>query len=217
MKNFAKSEHKYLIQQVKQTSFKGSVGSDTLELLVHHPTSFMVVVVKRSDIEDRNDWNNYTNWIQEDIAPWVDGFQNEFYEPYYSDAVATEYMNDSNYEFRKTPFILKNLKLKLNGTDRFAAQEPDYFNRVVPHKYAKSIPKKGIMMYSFGVNPLDYQPSGSCNFSRFNSIELFLETQEVPRPSSLGDYMYKYDFNVYTVNYNILRITNGTGNIEFSN
>ena len=46
MKNFAKSEHKYLIQQVKQSSFKGSIGSDTLELLVHHPTSYMIVVVR---------------------------------------------------------------------------------------------------------------------------------------------------------------------------
>ena len=217
MKTFAKSEHKYLIQQVKQTSFKGSVGSDTLELLVHHPTSFMIIVGKRSDIEDRNDWNNYTNWIDEEIPPWNDGFQNEFCEVYYSDSKATEYMNDDNYEFRKTPFILKNLQLKLNGTDRFTAQEADYFNRQVPFKYSHNIPKKGIMMYSFGVNPLDYQPSGSCNFSRFNSIELFLETQEVPRPASLGDYMYKYDFNVYTVNYNILRISNGTGNVEFSN
>lgn len=217
MKTFAKSEHKYLIQQVKQSSFKGSIGSDTLELLVHHPTSFMIVVAKRSDVEDRNDWNNYTNWILEETAPWSDGFQNEFYEKYYDDEESTEYVNNSNYNFRKSPFIIENLKLKLNGTDRFSEQEADYFNRVIPFKHANKIPKKGIMMYNFGVNPLDYQPSGSCNFSRFNSIELFLETVNSPRPVSLGDYIYKFDINVYTINYNILRIANGTGNVEFSN
>ena len=217
MKTFAKSEHKYLIQQVRQSSFKGSIGSDTLELLVHHPTSFMVVVAKRSDIEDRNDWNNYTNWILEDVPPWSDGFQNEYYERYYDEEESTEYVNNTNYNFRKSAFILQNLKLKLNGTDRFAEQEPDYFNRVIPFKHANKIPKKGIMMYNFGVNPLDYQPSGSCNFSRFNSIELFLETVDSPRPISLGDYIYRFDINVYTINYNILRIANGTGNVEFSN
>jgi len=87
----------------------------------------------------------------------------------------------------------------------------------MPYKYAKRMPKKGILMYSFAVNPLDHQPSGSCNFSRFNSIELFLETQDVPKPTGLNDYMYKYDINVYTVNYNILRIMSGMGNLEFSN
>jgi hypothetical protein len=217
MKSFAKSEHKYLIQQVKQSSFKGSIGSDTLELLVHHPTSFMIVVAKRSDIEDRNDWNNYTNWIDEEEPPWSDSFNNPFFETYYDQDIAREKMNDSNYTFRNSPFILKNLQLKLNGTDRFSSQEADFFARAQTFKYAKRMPKKGIMMYSFAVNPLDYQPSGSCNFSRFNSIELFLETQDVPRPTGLDDYQYRYDINVYTVNYNILRITSGTGNLEFSN
>lgn len=217
MKLFAKSEHKYLIQQVRQSSFQGSIGNDTLELLVHHPTSFMVVVAKRSDVENRNDWNNYTNWIDEDIPPWSDNFNNEFYEEYYDDTNSSEILNTQNFSFRNSPNILKSLKLKLNGADRFAEQEPEYFNRIIPFKYAKSIPKKGIMMYSFGVNPLDYQPSGSCNFSRFNSIEVFLETQEVPIPQGNIENMYKYDINVYTINYNILRIANGIGNVEFSN
>ena len=217
MKLFAKSEHKYLIQQVRQSSFKGSIGNDTLELLVHHPTSFMVVVAKRSDIENRNDWNNYTNWIDEEVPPWSDNFNNQFYEQYYDDTNSSEIINTQNFKFRNSPNILKNLKLKLNGADRFTDQEPEYFNRVIPFKYAKSIPKKGIMMYSFGVNPLDYQPSGSCNFSRFNSIELFLETQEVPIPQGNVDNLYNYDINVYTINYNILRIANGIGNVEFSN
>ena len=217
MKLFAKSEDKYLIQQVRQSSFKGSIGNDTLELLVHHPTSFMVVVAKRSDIENRNDWNNYTNWIDEEVPPWSDNFNNQFYEQYYDDTNSSEIINTQNFKFRNSPNILKNLKLKLNGADRFTDQEPEYFNRVIPFKYAKSIPKKGIMMYSFGVNPLDYQPSGSCNFSRFNSIELFLETQEVPIPQGNVDNLYNYDINVYTINYNILRIANGIGNVEFSN
>ena len=107
--------------------------------------------------------------------------------------------------------------LKLNGTDRFSSQEQDFFSRVMTYNYTKRMPKKGILMYSFSVNPLDHQPSGSCNFSRFNSIELFLETQEVPKPTGLNDYIYKYDINVYTVNYNILRISSGMGNVEFSN
>ena len=76
---------------------------------------------------------------------------------------------------------------------------------------------RSINVYSFALNPEEYQPSGSCNFSRFNSIEVFLETQEVPIPQGNVENIYKYDINVYTVNYNILRIANGIGNVEFSN
>jgi len=217
MKKFAQNEHKYLIQQVKLSNFKGSIGSDTLELLVHNPTSFMIVTAKRSDVEDRNEWSNYTNWINEIEPPWSNAFNNPYFEEYYSQDIAKEKMNDTNYVYRNSPYILKNMQLKLNGTDRFASQEQDFFSRVMPYKYAKKMPKKGILMYSFAVNPLDHQPSGSCNFSRFNSIELFLETQDVPKPTGLNDYMYKYDINVYTVNYNILRIMSGMGNLEFSN
>ena len=77
--------------------------------------------------------------------------------------------------------------------------------------------KKGILFYSFSLNPFEYQPSGTCNMSRFNTIELFIETQDVPQPQGVSDNAYKFDINVYTVNYNILRISSGTGNLEFSN
>ena len=58
--------------------------------------------------------------------------------------------------------------------------------------------------------------------SRFNRIELNVETQDTPIPSvsiqgETLENLYKYDVNVYTINYNILRIVSGMGNIEFSN
>ena len=59
--------------------------------------------------------------------------------------------------------------------------------------------------------------------SRFNKIELNVETQETPIPVEsvrVGEKLenlYKYDINVYTINYNILRVVSGMGNVEFSN
>ena len=82
MKNFAQTEHKYLIEQVRQSSFKGIIGNKTLELQVHHPTSIMIIVCKRNDVEDRNDWNNYTNWVLEDIPPFSIGFENPYFNKY---------------------------------------------------------------------------------------------------------------------------------------
>lgn len=217
MRKFAQSEHKYLIDQVKLSSYEGIIGSKTLDLKIQHPTSFFVVVGKRDDVDNRNDWNNYTNWIDEETPPFRSGFNNEFFEEFKNDTNASEKGTDSNYSFKKSPYILKNLQLKLNGTDRFSAEDSDFLNNVVSNSFAKQNPKKGILFYSFSLNPFDYQPSGTCNMSRFNTIELFIETQDVPIPTTSSDNVFKYDINVYTVNYNILRITSGTGNLEFSN
>ena len=57
--------------------------------------------------------------------------------------------------------------------------------------------------------------------SKFNNIDLLVETQSVPTINQdVGENIqnkYSYDINVYGVSYNILRITGGMGNLEFSN
>tara|TARA_B110001469_G_C9648431_1_gene329375 strand:+ start:1797 stop:3326 length:1530 start_codon:yes stop_codon:yes gene_type:complete len=214
MNKFAKSEHKYLIEQVSKTSFKNILGNATLDLKLHHPTSFIVVVPKRTDAENRNDWSNYTNWITTGI-PW-NSF-NEFFEPYYDDDQAKEVIGDSNYSIKGNENIIKNLSLTLNGVERFTSKDPDFYNFAQPFCYGEASPKRGIMLYSFSLEPFSYQPSGSCNMSRFNDIKLVLETVGAPIPSGKTDYLYKFNVDVYAVNYNVLRITGGMGNLEFTN
>ena len=231
MAKFAKSEHKFLITQVKKNEFKNVIGSKTLELELQHPTSFMVIICKRTDVDLRNDWNNYTTWINSNEPPYAKNFTNRYFEKFGNDELLQERVINisrifpptpqnqlqEKYEMKKKPYILKSLLLKLNGTDRFAEQDPEYFNFLQPNSFSKRIPKKGIFFYSFSINPFDYQPSGSCNFSRFNNIELFIETVDSPTVTSLSEKLYKFDINVYTVNYNILRIISGMGNLEFAN
>ena len=192
-------------------------------------------VCKRNDVEDRNDWNNYTNWILEDIPPYSLQFYNPYYNKYEKNftenrvakksivnKIAWEKANSENYEMKRNKHCIKNISLNLGGTERFSAQEPEFFNYLQSYTYSKSGPRVGIYPYSFSIDPFKFQPSGSCNMSRFNKIELNIETQGTPTPkvSVEGeklDNLYKYDINVYTINYNILRIVSGMGNIEFSN
>ena len=206
----------------------------TLKLQSQHPTSFFVIIAKRTDAEDRNDWNNYTNWIDQNLPPYSDGFNNPFYEKYANDPLANERVSDIffntsivtddlfdklrlKYENKKKPYVLNSISLKLNGTDRFDEQDSEFFNTVETSCFSKRIPRRGVLFYSFSLNPFEYQPSGTCNMSRFNSIELLVETVDTPIPTSLGENLYKFDINVYTVNYNILRIVSGMGNLEFAN
>jgi hypothetical protein len=107
-------------------------------------------------------------------------------------------------------------QLKLNGHDRFAARDARYFTRAQVWQYhsgagglettvAKTIgiANDGIAVYSFALKPEEHQPSGTCNFSRIDNAEL----------SSTDSGTY----NVYAVNYNVLRIMSGMGGLAYSN
>ena len=83
-------------------------------------------------------------------------------------------------------------------------------------------------MYSFSLNNDSYQPSGCMNSSQVNKIEFKVKTRVPYRYDELIDtvnfpspnnetFVWKYNFVIYAVNYNILRISSGMGSIQFAN
>ena len=64
---------------------------------------------------------------------------------------------------------------------------------------------KKINVYSFALKPEEHQPSGTCNFSRIDNAQLMFNTAN-------GE-----AFNIYAVNYNVLRIMSGMGGLAYSN
>jgi hypothetical protein len=109
-----------------------------------------------------------------------------------------------------------NYKLKLNGHDRLAERPAQYFTQVQPYQHhtgvgLDSAPSAGagnsepneIAVYSFALKPEEHQPSGTCNFSRIDNAQL-------NTPASAA-------YNVYAINYNVLRIMSGMGGLAYSN
>jgi hypothetical protein len=102
-----------------------------------------------------------------------------------------------------------NWLLKLNGHDRFAAQDVNYFTTQQVWKYHTGfggIVQNSIAVYSFALKPEEHQPSGTCNFSRIDNAQLTSSGTE----GTNGMY-------VYAVNYNVLRIMSGMGGLAYSN
>ena len=100
-----------------------------------------------------------------------------------------------------------NFQLKLNGHDRFQERVTKYFTRtqVWQHHtgYGSTINSDAIAVYSFALKPEEHQPSGTCNFSRIDSAQLTATNAAA--------------YNVYAVNYNVLRIMSGMGGLAYSN
>lgn len=88
-------------------------------------------------------------------------------------------------------------KLQLNGHDRFAERQGSYFNLVQPYQHHENVPKTGVYVYSFALQPESHQPSGTCNMSRIDNatLQLTLTPASVAGTTAV--------VNVYAVNYNV--------------
>ena len=116
-------------------------------------------------------------------------------------------------------------KIQLNGHDRFAEREGDYFNYVQPYQHHTASPTVGINVYSFAIRPEEHQPSGSCNFSRIDNGVLNMTLAPGTFETSIVDLnddevsgnATAATVRVYAVNYNVLRIMAGMGGLSYSN
>jgi len=110
-------------------------------------------------------------------------------------------------------------RLILNGKDKFKTLEGKYFNYVQPHYYFTNIPKDGINVYSFCLQPEDEQASGIVNFDLANSQQFTLTLGKNNKSDTphFTNFIKKADLKIYAVNYTILKIspTLGTINIVY--
>jgi len=116
-------------------------------------------------------------------------------------------------------FSFVNADIYINGTPLLENMSPVYFHTA--QNYYKStygrtyfnMPTHSptytrYFAYHFCMNASEYNPSGSCNFSRLDNAKIVLRGVE-----AVGrEYIY-----VYAVNYNVLRIKDGLAGILFGN
>ncbi len=134
---------------------------------------------------------------------------------------AVDYFNYGNFlDGSDNPVI--SGKLQLNGHDRFQDRDGNYFNYVQPYQHFSNTPADGINVYSFALKAEDHQPTGTCNFSRIDNATL--QVQCGLRQSTASGYVDSYlgassasVMNIYTVNYNVLRVMSGMAGTAYSN
>jgi len=120
-------------------------------------------------------------------------------------------------------FTFRNGDIHINGTPLLENMSPTYFHTIQNYyksKYGKTdfrVDSEDLMytryfVYHFGLNVSDYNPSGTCNFSRLDNAKLIL--RGVEKGSFRAN---QTDMSVFAVNYNVLRIKDGLAGILFGN
>lgn len=112
---------------------------------------------------------------------------------------------DSYYENGNNP--ITNQTILLNGSEFLTYRNSDYYSLLQKYQNFKFTTTNGINAYSFGIYPLLSQPSGTCNMSKFESVEIKFNTSKNIKDS--------YIFRGYAVCINILRIMYGIAGLLF--
>tara|TARA_B110000261_G_scaffold157914_1_gene193591 strand:+ start:90 stop:1373 length:1284 start_codon:yes stop_codon:yes gene_type:complete len=95
--------------------------------------------------------------------------------------------------------------ITIEGSNRFSPRKASYFRNLQHYNHHSSISKKGIYVYSFALNPEEYQPTGFINFSKLNNVNLELTN---PITSNM-------EIIIFAVNYNVLKISDGYGGLAY--
>ena len=221
-RRFAQTSHEYLITQLQTREFTGQQGNVTIELKITNPVKELILVTQRNDVYVVNEWNNYTNCLYFRSLYDINFEKNVYYFKLEKDFITNQInpclptdviqpqLDPNAFDINESN-ILYTEKLILNGHDRFAVRDHIFFNSLVPYQYHSMSPDNGIYCYSFSLNPEDFQPSGTCNFSRINKTQLELKLRTIVNSEVL------YNLFVYAINVNVFRIIGGIGSIVFSN
>ena len=105
--------------------------------------------------------------------------------------------------------INKNL-LIINSINRMDLSSIEYYTNIQSYQYNFINNQKGIFMYSFALNPLQLQPSGSMNFSKIDDAYLQLTM------NNNINYQNSVSLKCYAIQYNLFRVSNGIAGLGFN-
>lgn len=170
----------YLIEQFQEnTSYQVPLNSINLNIPVflNHPVKELIWMYRTNNATNNNDYYNYANILNYNTVS----------------------------EIKNEPF--NTIQLRFNGNDRFDNITSGYFYLYQPYRHHSSGTNQYIHVYSFAINPEGVQPSGTCNFSKLDSVTLNMICNNNIQQGTIS---------IYAVNYNILRIQKGMAGIMFT-
>lgn len=258
---FAAKDQAYLIKDVFRYDFQNVTGSKKVKLMSNGMVSSWMFYLQRNDVNMRNEWSNYTNWPYRipplDIdntpktLPTDDPFAKQLGDENYIDygpqinkqpgkgEQNTGLFYTRDYAVDNQKNILISMGILLNGEYRENSLTHGVFDYIEKYTRTHGNAKEGLYCYNFclNTNPLEYQPSGALNTSKFKLIELEVVTYTPPFDTlnsnfniicdgdgnAIGTnkqnwrlFEYNYNLTVFEERYNVLSFISGQCGLMFA-
>ena len=190
-----KNKHNYIIPTVKQinsVNFSATIhNSIEIPLEFVRPTKFLVFTLQRKKILDECDYYNYT-YVNKFLRTLTNG-----------DGLIIDTSHNNAH-------MLDRFNLSLDGVDLLDNIPAKLLTNIELLTKFRNNTTPLIYAYSFAINPNDYYPSGTLNFSQF--MKQFIKLTTVDHSLFESDELI---FNGYYVSYNILTIVDGLSGLRY--
>ena len=145
--------------------------------------------------------------------------------------IGTPVGSGDSYTIKDISCLTKNndppdpISFKLDYTDNMVDEQIAPIDKTIEKNiYKQAILQTGlgqasndaIAVYSFSLKPEEHQPSGTCNFSRIDSARLVINNAPNIQVGNNNDCCCD-EYDIYAINYNVLRIMSGMGGLAYSN
>jgi len=123
---------------------------------------------------------------------------------------ANDLFNYTLYPITDTPDnIIQSQNLILNSIERMQPSHVEFYTNLQIYLNNFVSSSNGINMYSFSLNPKDFQPSGSINFSQIDDTYIQMTLNKKI------NYQNRIVIRGYGLQYNIFKVSNGLGGLGF--
>lgn len=206
-KIFATQPLSYVVNQVTSISQPNLYTRTIVDLPITNPITRLVLVPRRSDsFPYRNQTNNYTNWVNSTIRPFLPTPGATIQE---NTDMSTGLLIPASQSQ-----ILASLRVLLDGNEIQEEKPISYFTKVQPYRTligASTQESQYLPIVNFALTSPTEQPSGSVNASRIRLFQLDVNPYPLPLDPS-----YVYDLMIYAENINFFEVSSGCGGLKYA-
>jgi hypothetical protein len=227
---FAAKPQKYLIREVHEYDYHNITGNQRTKIYSLGLVANWMWYFQRDDVDQRNEWSNYTNWEYNFLPYNSQGNRGTFTMGFIS--TYGHIRPENQRDIMMTWALLFDGKYRENP---FPAEVYGIVEKYIRNA-AYSLP--GLYCYNFclDTNPFNLQPSGAVNLSKFSIIEFEYSTYTPPADANAQTlvvcdddsnpigvnkptwrlYDYNYNLHLMEERYNILIFESGNAGLMFS-
>jgi hypothetical protein len=229
---FARDDQTYLIKETRTYDYLNVTGSSTIEMDSMNMVASYMWRFRRSDVNLRNEWSNYSNWAYDGVLPVPPDSSGSLIP---ASGPAANIINSIYYYTCNHPEnireILVDLAIVMDGQYREDLLSSGVWNLVEKYIRTTGNAKNGLYCYNFCLNSnqREYQPSGAMNMNKYKKVQFEFNTVQPPlNPNSPFDVIcdasgdiigvrkeiwrqnnYNYDLRIFEERYNVIVITGG--------
>ena len=177
---------------------EGTNGQITLGIGASFPVTFMCWFIRRGDYET--------------LTRYVDSrYSYGYTTKYISAATPITFFNGVKFSYID---LIDNAQITLDGNPILSKIAGGvYFTMKQPFDHALSIPTKSIYIYSFGMNPKEYNQGGFMDFSPLNASTTTLSLEF--KPEYATELAKAFSLYLFYYGYTILEVKDGFGRLVF--